>query len=51
MELKIGMSDKHHRHSKHAKFHQNLRESLQFFSDWAWSDPDAITKKTKQTRY
>jgi len=24
-ELKIGMSDKHHRHSKHTKFRQNLR--------------------------
>ena len=34
MELKIGMSDKHHRHSKHTKFCQNLRGSLQFFVDW-----------------
>ena len=33
------MSDKHHRHSKHTKFRQNLRGSLQFFSDWAWNDP------------
>jgi len=28
MELKISMSDKHHRHSKHTKFHQNLRGGL-----------------------
>ena len=28
MELKIGMSDKHHRHSKHTKFRQNLRGVL-----------------------
>ena len=33
------MSDKHHRHSKHTKLHQNLRGSLQFFVDWAWNDP------------
>ena len=25
MELKIGMSDKHHRYSKNTKFRQNLR--------------------------
>ena len=24
IELKIGMSDKHHRHFKHTKFRQNL---------------------------
>ena len=28
MELKIGMSDKHHGHSKHTKFCQNLRGVL-----------------------
>ena len=39
MQLKIGMSDKHHRHSKHTKFRQNLRGSLQFFGDLAWNDP------------
>jgi len=39
MELKIGMSDKHHRYSKHTKFHKNLRRSLQFFGDWAWNGP------------
>ena len=39
MELKIGMIGKHHRHSKHTKFCQNLRGSFQFFGDWAWNDP------------
>ena len=33
VELKIIMSDKHHRYSKHTKFCQNLRGSLQFFRD------------------
>ena len=31
MELKVGMSDKHHRHSNNTKFHQNLLQ-FQFFS-------------------
>ena len=39
VQLKISMSDKHHRHSEHTKFHQNLRGSLQFFGDWAWNYP------------
>ena len=41
VELKISTNDKHHKHSKHTKFRQNLRGSLQFYGDcnWAWNDP------------
>ena len=39
MELKISISDKHHRHSKHTKFCQNLRVVLSIVYDWAWNDP------------
>ena len=45
VELKIGMADKHHRHSKHTKFRQNLRRSLQCFGDWAWNDHELSQMK------
>ena len=45
--LKISRSDKHHRYSKHTKFHQNLRGYLQFFGDWAQNDPIVNLMKKK----
>ena len=39
MRLKIGMGDEHQGYSKHSKFHQNLRGTLQFLVDLAWNDP------------
>ena len=37
VELKICMRDKQHRYYKHTKYRQNLRGSLQFFGDWAYT--------------
>ena len=37
VELKICMRDKQHRYYKHTKFRQNLRGSLRFFGDWAYT--------------
>ena len=39
MELKICMSDKHHRNYKHTKFRQNPRGDPKFFVDLIWNDP------------
>ena len=39
MELKICMSDKHHRYYKHTKFHQNPRGDPKFLVDLTWNDP------------
>ena len=39
MELKICMSDKHHRYYKHTKFRQNLRGDPKFLVDLTWNDP------------
>ena len=41
MELKICMSDKHHRYYKHTKFHQNPRGDPKFLVDLTWNDPMA----------
>ena len=60
MELKICMSDKHHRYYKHAKFRQNLRGDPKFLVDLTWNDPNAslfvdlgygIIATTEQTTY
>ena len=42
MELKICMSDKHHRYYKHTKFHQNPRGDPKFLVDLTRNDPNAI---------
>ena len=39
MELKICMSDKHHRYYKHTKFCQNPRGDPKFLVDLTWNDP------------
>ena len=39
MELKICMSDKHHRYYKHTKFRQNPRGDPNFLVDLTWNDP------------
>ena len=39
MELKICMSDKHHRYYKHTKFHQNPRGDPKFLVDLTRNDP------------
>ena len=39
MELKICMSDKHHRYYKHTKFRQNPRGDPKFLVDLTWNDP------------
>ena len=39
MELKICMSDKHHRYYKHTKFLQNPRGDPKFLVDLTWNDP------------
>ena len=39
MELKICMSDKHHRYYKHTKFRQNPRGDLKFLVDLTRNDP------------
>ena len=39
MELKISMSDKHHRYYKHTKFRQNPRGDPKFLVDLTWNDP------------
>ena len=39
MELKIFMSDKHHRYYKHTKFRQNPRGDPKFLVDLTWNDP------------
>ena len=39
MELKICMSNKHHRHYKRTKFRQNPRGDPKFLVDLAWNDP------------
>ena len=46
MELKICMSDKHHRYYKHTKCRQNPRGDLKFLVDLTWNDPYArMTEK------
>ena len=42
MELKICMSDKHHRYYKHTKFRQNPRGDPKFLVDLTWNDPYII---------
>ena len=42
MELKICMSDKHHRYYKHTKFRQNPRGDPKFLVDLTWNDPKVI---------
>ena len=42
MELKICMSDKHHRYYKHTKFRQNLRGDPKFLVDLTRNDPKAL---------
>ena len=39
MELKLCMSDKHHRYYKHTKFRQNPRGDPKFLVDLTWNDP------------
>ena len=39
MELKICMSDKHHRYYKLIKFRQNPRGDPKFLVDVTWNDP------------
>ena len=39
MELKICMSDKHHRYYKHTKFRQNPRGDPKFLVDLTRNDP------------
>ena len=39
MELKICMSDKHHRYYKHTKFCQNPGGDPKFLVDLTWNDP------------
>ena len=39
MDLKICMSDKHHRYYKHSKFRQNPRGDPKFLVDLTWNDP------------
>ena len=43
MELKICMSDKHHRYYKHTKFRQNPRGDPKFLVDLTWNDPYIIS--------
>ena len=42
MELKICMSDKHHRYYKHTKFRQNPRGDPKFLVDLTQNDPYAF---------
>ena len=44
MELKICMSDKHHRYYKHTKFCQNPRGDSKFLVDLTWNDPIIFDK-------
>ena len=40
IELKICMSDKHHRYYEHTKFRQNPRGDPKFLVDLTWNDPN-----------
>ena len=42
LELKICMSDKHHRYYKHTKFRQNPRGDPKLLVDLTWNDPIVI---------
>ena len=42
MELKICMSDKHHRYYKHTKFRQNPRGDPKFLVDLTRNDPFSL---------
>ena len=51
MELKIFMSDKHHRYYKHIKFCQNPRGDPKFQVELTWNDQKSLNKYAKYTQY
>ena len=44
MELKICMSDKHHRYYKHTTFRKNPRGDPKFLVELTWNDPHIIVR-------